>query len=449
MRKTAFIIISVAAVLTASAQEGTKFYPEGTTWVDAYVSINSGVPCRLDAYEVGGDTVLNGKTYSKVLNNGDPWEWLLREEAPAKVYLRSIYDEYEFLAYDFEWAEGKEISHGYADPMYGETSFVISGIGQATLMDGSSCDCIGVLDEDGDFMLRGIGSGSGIFVPFFELPPDGTVPRLYSFTRGGTLLYQYGGALPVSHPTYYTDGVVWTEKRADGEATVVDTYEIEGDTTFAGSPQLYKKISRNGGLWEWAVREDESGKVYLRAVGKSPAAGSEFLAYDFGWDEGEELPYCVVKPYYVYNTYYIQDIGRMALLDGSDCAVLPDFNGTGNSLMHVIGETAGIFSGFKDDGAAVLQSFTRDGVVLYQKGMSALSKPKEGMVGYAITRDGQSYTVTAASDFDAVVYDLSGRMLSYGCSSGCTFTLSFDSLPCEALLRLQGDAGTETLKLIK
>lgn len=190
-KKGLIIIISVFAVLTASAQDA-KFYPEGTTWVDAYVGIHDGVPYRFDAYEVGSDTVLDGKTYNKMLNNGSPWEWLVREEAPAKVYLRSIYDGYEFLAYDYDWAVGKEISHGYADPFHEESSYVINWIGQTTLLDGSPCDYIGTLDEDGDFILRGIGDGFGVLIPFFELPPDGTVPRLYSFTRNGVLLYQRG-----------------------------------------------------------------------------------------------------------------------------------------------------------------------------------------------------------------------------------------------------------------
>ena len=269
MKKLYFLLLA-ASVVAASAQD-TKFYPEGTAWVDAYVGIHDGVPYRFDAYEIGRDTVLDGKTYNKMLNNGSPLEWLMREEAPAKVYLRSIYDGYEFLAYDYDWAVGKEISHGFADPMQEESSFVISWIGQISLLDGSPCDYIGLLGEDGDFILRGIGSGGGILTSFFELPPDGTVPRLYSFTRNGMLLYRRGMMSDIENAPdrmqsyrVTNDGATCTVSGVDSFTAVA--YDLSGR-------QLWQGRS-DGGVIVVPAESLDDGVMLLRLQGN---AGTETI----------------------------------------------------------------------------------------------------------------------------------------------------------------------------
>ena len=46
-----------------------RFYPEGTTWVEKTTNILEST-YRYDNYLVGGDTVIGGKDYNKLLING-------------------------------------------------------------------------------------------------------------------------------------------------------------------------------------------------------------------------------------------------------------------------------------------------------------------------------------------------------------------------------------------
>ena len=97
-----------------------------------------------------------------------------------------------------------------------------------------------------------------------------------------------------------------------------------------------------------------------------------------------------------------------------------------------------------------LYSFTRNGVLLYQRGMmSGLDDVADKASGYHVVNDGAGCTVSGEGDFSAVAYDLSGRQLWQGRSDGGLIVVPAESLDDGVmLLRLQGDAGTETIKLM-
>ena len=89
-------------------------------------------------------------------------------------------------------------------------------------------------------------------------------------------------------------------------------------------------------------------------------------------------------------------------------------------------------------------------MLLYQRGMmSDIENAPDGMQGYRVTNDGATCTVSGVDSFTAVAYDLSGRQLWQGKSEGGMMSVPTETLDADVmLLRLQGDAGTETIKLM-
>ena len=81
--------------------------------------------------------------------------------------------------------------------------------------------------------------------------------------------------------------------------------------------------------------------------------------------------------------------------------------------------------------------------------MSGLDDVADKASGYHVVNDGAGCTVSGEGDFSAVAYDLSGRQLWQGRSDGGLIVVPAESLDDGVmLLRLQGDAGTETIKLM-
>lgn len=81
--------------------------------------------------------------------------------------------------------------------------------------------------------------------------------------------------------------------------------------------------------------------------------------------------------------------------------------------------------------------------------MSDIENAPDRMQSYRVTNDGATCTVSGVDSFTAVAYDLSGRQLWQGCSDGGVIVVPAESLDDGVmLLRLQGNAGTETIKLM-
>ena len=462
-------VSALAVCLAASGQEGRpQYYPEETMWVEAGTGMD--IVYNYTYFEVKQDTVIEGKTYKCVYCNGD-LAFFLREDESKKVYLRGdpyslcfISTNEEFVAYDFDWEVGK-VLETYTD--FDTTNPVkhkITDIYQFKLLDGSTCNYIMTSQSQyNDYRLfQGIGDDQGLFIHASYIADDGTYPVLYSFTRGGVQLYQYGGEVPEAFHKYYPDGTKWVEERkvtgGVGDAVMeYDTYEVRGDTVLNG--REYLKIYCNGKLWDWVIREEAPGRVYMRSL---ISKVNEFLVYTFDWEETGRIEGYIDDCLYgidivdVDPDAYLSEVSlsRLRLLDGSYCNYVKDFYREGNDLLQGIGDTRGLFYGFRDfdyyGETPRLYSFTRNGVLLYQRGMmSGLDDVADDTSDYKVVNDGVSCTVCGEGDFTGIAYDLSGRQLWRGRSDGGVLVVPTESLGVDVmLLRLQGASGVETVKLI-
>lgn len=272
---------------------------------------------------------------------------------------------------------------------------------------------------------------------------------------------------------YYPEGTTWVEEHIDtlyGSTRYFRTYEIGEDTLVEVGGTLepiYKplrKIYCDGQLLPFLLWDGNRVSLYGSMFN---VYGSDFFdLYDFYyefWNSGG----LVFQNYYINKELGIekpvlvlgsinskQELKQMFLLDGTSCAYYTDCVVDGEILIYGIGTTAGIvsypFLPLPDGTRPRLYSFTRNGVLLYQRGMmSGLDDVADKASGYHVVNDGAGCTVSGEGDFSAVAYDLSGRQLWQGRSDGGLIVVPAESLDDGVmLLRLQGDAGTETIKLM-
>ena len=131
MKKQLLILLTVASMLPASAQNGTlPMLEEGRIWNTMslhpgmhpeYTNLY-GMPCEGNphTYKIEGDTIINGKAYKKFIEDGSPIGIFMRQEG-ARIYkcepnsYPSDWPDPEELAYDFSLQERDTIYY----PPYG------------------------------------------------------------------------------------------------------------------------------------------------------------------------------------------------------------------------------------------------------------------------------------------------------------------------------------------
>lgn len=273
---------------------------------------------------------------------------------------------------------------------------------------------------------------------------------------------------------YFPEGTTWVEEHIDtldGSTRYFKTYEIGEDTLVdvaGGVPEpIYKplhKVYCDGHLLPFFLRDGDRVSLYGSMFN---VFGSEsFDLYDFYyefWNSGalKFQNYYVNKEFGGEKPVLIlgsinskQELKKMFLLDGTSCAYYTDCVVDGEILIYGIGTTAGIvsypFLPLSDGTRPRLYSFTRNGVLLYQRDlMSGLDDVADDTSDYKVVNDGSNYTVSGEGDFTGIAYDLSGRQLWQGRSDGGVLVVPAGSLGADVmLLRLQGASGVETVKLI-
>lgn len=309
MRKIALMMSALAVCMAASGQNAqSTFFPEGTTWVEKTTNIIEST-YRYDNYLVGGDTVIGGKDYNKLLINGRATGNCLREDS-GKVYMYDISYSREFLLYDFDWSVGKELVFEYADPYVEPMRIAIGEIGQMRLSDGSMCDCLGY--GDGGFLLRGIGFNDGVLTHAYMQPTNGDRKVLHSFTRDGVLLYKHKDDAFDCEEAYWISYI----NHGDTPGYLVQpssmvVYRLQGDTVAFGetwqmmhSCYIQAKDIRTmhldvrsleyGAEGTIALIRKDGDKVFcvvLRPEGfffeTYVVPDTPFLLYDFGAESGE------------------------------------------------------------------------------------------------------------------------------------------------------------------
>lgn len=161
----------------------TVYFPTGTIWTEVTTNLLDESYCAINTYEVAGDTTINETDYRKILLNGTPL-YALREQ-DDKVYLMSLEQKQERLAYDFAWEIGKTLYYQFLESAADEymPMCTLQKISQVQLMDGQYYDYAGGY-------IRGIGGEGGIFQHMLPQPTNGDQTSLLCFSRNHTLVYR-------------------------------------------------------------------------------------------------------------------------------------------------------------------------------------------------------------------------------------------------------------------
>ena len=180
MKKAILLLACLAAIEHGYSE---VYFPTGTVWTEVTTNLMDESYCAINTYEVAGDTAINEKNYRKILLNGTPL-YALREQ-DDKVYLMSLEQKQERLAYDFAWEVGKTLYYQFLESAADEymPMCTLQEITQLQLLDGQYYD-----HTEG--YIRGIGSQSGIFQHMLPQPTNGDQISLLCFSKNHTLIYK-------------------------------------------------------------------------------------------------------------------------------------------------------------------------------------------------------------------------------------------------------------------
>ena len=183
MKTKVLILILLFTVQIVKSQS----FDKKSSWTIITTNLFDDTFSEISTYKVGSDTLIGGKSYSKLLRNNNFYS-ALRETEDNKIYAYFSYLNRELLVYDFDWHPNKTLYH--------QTSYE-DNIIQAVL--GNSIDSIQLLDSKyykcvrnhiGELgLIRGIGDTRGFFMSTFELPGDGSKFALLCFHINDILVY--------------------------------------------------------------------------------------------------------------------------------------------------------------------------------------------------------------------------------------------------------------------
>jgi len=187
-----FYLLFLFAIVNGQTTEPT--FSKKSSWTIITTNLFDSTFLEIDTYTIDGDTLIEGKNYSKIYRNNKFYS-ALRETENNRIYIywSNEYPADEYLTYDFEWYPNKTLYFQY--PYMG----IIKTAVQAVL--GSSIDSIQLLDGKyyqyvnigttsfgPKLLIRGIGDN---FFPFgpFQVPSNGNQYALLCFYIDGKLVY--------------------------------------------------------------------------------------------------------------------------------------------------------------------------------------------------------------------------------------------------------------------
>ena len=110
MKRTLFFIAWVLASITMLAQD---YFPTGMKWEEVNVDPSMELEyVNAHIYEIGADTLIGNVTYKKVLKD-NVFSGICVRESGDKVWLLTKEYPTEFLLYNFDWDDNKEIETEY------------------------------------------------------------------------------------------------------------------------------------------------------------------------------------------------------------------------------------------------------------------------------------------------------------------------------------------------
>lgn len=185
------------ALLKANAQANLSYFGNDACWTEYTVNIFTNMVEYKNQYFLDGDTVLNGKTYKKVIertpnNLQQPTYYLgaIREEE-GKVFKQYTDDETmvvgEFLLYDFNVRVGDTI---YSTSPYGDLSTkpVVINIDTIELLTGEKRKRYSF--NSSSEWIEGIGCVRGLFHQTSPQVTNGKVSNLVCYKQSGIQYYR-------------------------------------------------------------------------------------------------------------------------------------------------------------------------------------------------------------------------------------------------------------------
>jgi len=196
-------LIIVLFILIANISKAQSYFGNDACWTEFWVDPNTEIMEGKSQYYLSGDTILNNRTYRKVIgrssnNLGQPTYYIgaIREES-GKVFKQ--YTDYEtmiiteFLLYDFTVEVGDTI---YSTAPSGELyrKPVVLKIDTIELLNGEKRKRFS-FDRASEW-IEGIGSINGFFTPSEELAIGYSIPYLVCYKQDGIEYYKNNNLCP-------------------------------------------------------------------------------------------------------------------------------------------------------------------------------------------------------------------------------------------------------------
>ena len=302
---------------SASAQESTlKLVQEGRSWhtVSLMPTYNntdyegeenfykgiSGNWCKANSHNycvIKGDTIINGKSYKKLLKDNLYYCCAMRQEQDkVYVYAEQLSPD-EYILFDFGLNVGDEISlfnDEYAKMRVLDVQTVnVNGVDRRILSMSAYWDGFGFVDSVTDVWIEGIGCINGISSPDWWMA-IGLQPLLVECCQDGEPILTYDfftdKITPIydSYQPFLGEGKRWNYIHDASMVNDGNTYQysyfMEGDTAISWR---YKKVymEKDGEVtYVGAMRGDARGVNFIPAGDKT-----ETVLYNFGLRRGGKM----------------------------------------------------------------------------------------------------------------------------------------------------------------
>lgn len=188
-------IIITAALLFALQIVKAQFLTDNMRWTYIETNIFEDIPDKVYSDRIEGDTIITGLTYFKVYNENNIFFAALREDTANKIFFYDFFTNREYLLYDFEWENGKELLYQWRvyDSVLGDYPLisyaVIDKMDSVQLLDGLYYKCLrDGTSENRINVIQGIGDLKGFFL-YPLRPSNGSQIDLLCFHKGNQLIY--------------------------------------------------------------------------------------------------------------------------------------------------------------------------------------------------------------------------------------------------------------------
>jgi len=239
-RKYLIIIILLLLSTTIQAQTKEPTFSKKSSWKEITTNLFDSTFFEINTFSIKGDTIINGKNYSKIYANNKYYS-AFRETEDNRIYIywKDEYPSGEYLTYDFDWYPGKKLYKHYPNPSTGEIDSVVlvtlgNNIDSIQLLDGKYYQYVKIGNSQfgPEMLIKGIGD---TFYPFspLGLPTNGDQYALLCFYIDDILVYSN---------SYFNCCFVPVIEIIDVPKTAITGIQLELSGTILPSNATYKDI---------------------------------------------------------------------------------------------------------------------------------------------------------------------------------------------------------------